>query len=287
MTIILGIIVEILTILGASLIAVKGSMDALLEIPKNGYKFNEDELEKYKEEYLQKQGKKGKILPKVMLFTPGINMLAMCIYSYKFKNSIMKDEDVKKVIVPMTNYEKNEYSKLDNNFERIMFTVGNLSHNNNTKIEPNTLILHNDSLSDVYTIDDVKKLNSVTKGTYRLGIVDGLHTAIIGIPAQDRVVKSVKFKDEDYKEKHEFVNITEDNSNDEIFVVYPFLRNHCDTELEECNREILDARKQVRKLPLIDRLAIIEPQTSLDYPKYEAVSDKVLVKNNGPYKHKR
>lgn len=81
--------------------------------------------------------------------------------------------------------------------------------------------------------------------------------------------------------------ITEDNSNDEIFVVYPFLRNHCDTELEECNREILDARKQVRKLPIIDRLAIIEPQTSLDYQKYEAVSDKVLVKNNRPYKHKR
>lgn len=298
MTILLAILIEILSVVGSSVIALKGATDALLQIPENGYKLDMETLQKYQQQYLQNNDKKRRGLAKILLFTPGVNLIFMTVNSYKFKRNVMNDETVRKTLIAMTDDEKEEYAKIDNYFEKVLFTLASekdaIIRKNSSGIQVGTAAIYNEALPEVYTVEEVKRLNDVTKDTYRLGIIDGVPTAIIGIPGEDRPVKIIKFKDEDYKVSHKYVHISEWTARDKSFVVYPFF-NHYPEELEKCNREIIEARNNENVKRGVEQTSVVsttnkivvEPQIDYLYEEEDTtigeVSGPTLVKR-GPYK---
>lgn len=297
------ILVEIASIVGSSVLALKGVTDAILQISDNGYKLDMEILRKYHQEHLQNNEKKPNILSKIILFTPGVNLLCISLGCNKFKRKIMTDEEVRKALIPMTDDEKEVYSRLENTFEKLAITLDD-SKNDTTKnrvsgLELGTASLHNEVLPETYTVEEVKRLNAVTNNTYRLGIVAGVPTAIIGIPGEDRIINAIKFKDEDYKVGHRYVRISEWEARDKSFVVYPFLRNHCADELDNCVKEIKDEKNKeessvqpITNFPMVDQRDIEEPQIDIEREDTSIgeesgpTSVKRLVKS-GPYKHKR
>jgi len=298
MTILLTILIEILSVVGSSVIALKGATDALLQIPENGYKLDMETLQKYQQEYSQNNDKKKRNLAKILLLTPGVNLIFMTFNSYKFKRNVMTDETVRKTLIDMTDDEKEEYAKIDNYFEKVMFTLTSekdaIIRKNSSGIQVGTAAIYHEALPEVYTVEEIKKLNSVTKDTYRLGIIDGVPTAIIGIPGEDRPVKIIKFKDEDYKVSHKYVHISEWTARDKSFVVYPFF-NHYPEELEKCNREIIEAKNSENRKISVEQTSIVssnnelvvEPQIDYVYEEEDTtigdVSGPTLVKR-GSYK---
>ena len=159
MTILLAILIEILSVVGSSVIALKGATDALLQIPENGYKLDMDALQKYQQEYSQNNDKNKRNLAKILLFTPGVNLIFMTFNSYKFKRNVMTDETVRKTLIPMTDDEKEEYAKIDNYFEKVMFTLTSekdaIIRKNSSGIQVGTAAIYHEALSEVYTVEEI------------------------------------------------------------------------------------------------------------------------------------
>lgn len=131
MYVFLAIILELASVVGSVVITFNTVIDGILEVGKNGYRIDKDTLEEIKEKNKNKneRSKFKKILDWVLLFTPGINLINAGISYFKFKNlirnSIKNDPKIKEVIFPMTEEEKEEYSKIKSRVAKMDFLAEN------------------------------------------------------------------------------------------------------------------------------------------------------------------
>ena len=131
MYVFLAIIIELASVVGSVVITFNTMIDGVLEIGKNGYRIDKDTLEEIKEKNKNKneRSKFKKILDWVLLFIPGINLINTGIGYFKFKNlirkSIKNDPQIKEVIIPMTEEEKEEYSKIKSRVAKMDFLAEN------------------------------------------------------------------------------------------------------------------------------------------------------------------
>lgn len=255
MMIFLGFVGELATIIGSCAIIAKGSADLAIKLCEHGYKVDQKALDKYQKQREMKQGaqkKKAKvILGTIIMLLPGVNLVRAGTMSHKMLKETLKDEEAQKFLIPMTEKEKEQFSKLETTMEKLAFvsvaTVGDedeeyfgLIGRRPLVVDHGLTAIYNDQLPPfAYTLAEVKELNSVTDYSYRLGKVDGINTAIIGIPNPNSSLKRLNFKDEDYKQTHTFEKMSEEEAQDKTFIVYTLTKEE---EVLACVEKIIENR---------------------------------------------
>lgn len=259
MLLFLAIVGELGTIIGSHILRENGIIDSLLEISNNGYKIDKNFLNEYQKNYKQDHDEditiSDKVLRAILLLTPGINLIYSTIINLVLKKGIMNDPLIKENIVPMTDYEKKQYSRMESRREKFEFVIFMASNKEedfeflgvfDNKIvfsDQSVVYLDNKKLPLAYTLDEVKQLNEATGNLYMIGMLDEKAVAIIGIPDSNIYIKRIRFKLEDYKLVHDYINITEEEAKDKIFVVYPFINEFEDDErLQKRYDEVKRAR---------------------------------------------
>ena len=256
MMIFLGIIGELATVVGTLVITTNAGIDAVLEIPKNGYKIDKDTYENWRKKQAETK-KEITTLQKwksLLLFLfPGVNLVNATIKGIRLKRSIMKDPQIQEALIPMTPEEKELYSKMKGRFQKAMCATFSITKENEEEFmgfvgnHPIVVdhglisIYHERLLPLAYTLDEVKRLNEATTYSYRIGKVDGRNVAIIGIPNANKSVCRVEFKREDKGTTHTYEPMSEQEAENKTFIVYPFSNDH-EEEVEKVIKEIKEAR---------------------------------------------
>ena len=207
MYIFLGIVGELATVVGSVAISLNGAVDSVLEISKNGYKIDKSVLDEYQKKQAEEKKEKTngikKALGVVLLFVPGVNLLRSGIANIKMKKSIMSDPQIKEALIPMTDREKEQYAKMEGKMQKLAFTAFTTAKENEEEefmgfigkrpivVDHGLTSLYYEKLMPLsYTLDEVKKLNEATTYSYRIGKVDGINVAIIGIPNSNSPVST-------------------------------------------------------------------------------------------------
>ena len=114
----LGIIGEFGTIAGSFYIMINGTINSMLEIAKKGYKYKKNELDEYLNNNNKEKANGFEITLGLVLFLiPGVNLLNAVIESHKMKTIILNDPTIKEFLIPMTDKEKEQYSKMKGKIE--------------------------------------------------------------------------------------------------------------------------------------------------------------------------
>lgn len=258
MYIFLGIIGELVTVVGASAIIFNAGIDSILEISKNGYKIDKSVLDEYKKKQSEeKHGKNGikKILEILLILVPGVNLVNAGIKAEKMKKTVMTDPKIKDAIVPMSDNEKEQYKKMSTKMQKLIFTSFTVEKEEEEEFfgfigkrpivvdHGLTSLYYEELLPLNYTLDEVKRLNETTNFSYRIGKIDDKNVAIIGIPNPNSPVSRIKFKSEDYKITHPYEKMTEEEAKDKTFTVYLFEKNEdTDEKIEKVIEEIRQSR---------------------------------------------
>lgn len=263
---------EVATIAGSIAISLNACIDLVLEISKNGYKIDRDKLEEIQAKEEKKKSRIwGKVLGTTLLLLPGVNLAYASIQAIKMKKELINNPEVKEMLVPMTDKEKEQYEKMEGKIRKLEFTAFTAVMNEEEEfvgfIGKKAIIVdhglttldYEELLPLDYTLDEVKRLNEITKHTYRIGKIDGKNVAIIGIPNPDYPISRIEFKSEDYNIAHDFKKMTDDEAKDKTFTVYPFMKNEY---IEENLQIAIEEIKQSH----IESNKIIDLKLSQEYP---------------------
>lgn len=268
----LGIIGEIFTIYKSKKITMSSYDDAILEISERGYK-----LDFYK--YLELNEGKEQIeinIGEISIMTlatsliPGLNILFALNRRKKIINNFLKDESIKKSLIELTDEEKKIYSNLDNKLSKFSYTLFNMTKKYDEEV---FLDFDNDINPDIYSydfgkqkiegdillplsysFDDVKRINDSSSGLFKVGKIDDINVAIVGIDDNEKMFKRLTFKRDNYNEVYNFTEMNEEEAKDERFVIYPYKEK----EYEDVIDNILEERRnqsdiKVKKLLLTNR----------------------------------
>ena len=285
MYILLAVLGEVASVAGTLAITLKGGTDLILEITENGYKFpfgSKEEMEaflaKSKEKRNNKKGLKD-LYNKVSMFIPGVNLITASVNIRKMKKEVLNDPETKKIIVPMTDKEKEQYSKMDGKLQKLQYIIF-LTENNKEKefvgfighhplaVDHGLLSIYFDEILPLnYTLEEIKRLNDATGYTYRVGKIDGRNVAVIGIPEPDKLVSRITFKSEDCNIKHDYNRMTDEEAEGKEFAVYPFSLNQESKEkLVQVIEEIKNSRVDAAVKANMDELRKFfnnEPDTTI------------------------
>ncbi len=260
MTIILGILIELITVISSCLIKLNSHFDKLLSLSKKGYKIDYDTYEQYLHNAALKEDK-NKILNTILLLIPGINLLNSLISEYQVINE--KDPLIEENKIPMSEKEIKEYNSLKNRYQRQFYNLFMYIEDTNEKdlifegLQPviidNYLLKLNEKILPLsYSLDEVLKLNNLTNYSYRIGTVDNINTAIIGIPNSTYKLARVQYNYDDDFTTHDFKEMTLEDAKDKKFIVYLFdpseeLKN----KVDEGIKEIQITRQEKEHKPII------------------------------------
>ena len=240
---------EATTILASLIIDSKEKKNSIVELAKNGYRFDRDSYELY--ELSKKQ--KSSILKKTGRFLlhllPGVNIVSSVIIGKKESEELLSDEGIISQMVCMNKNERILYYAMPDHL-KYQFATSLLEDYNNQNEVPNehlvdSLLQQSDStrlyyqkiMKKQYSFDEVLSLNEILGNDVRFGIMDGNYVAIIGIPEIEKPTAFVSFESENFRTIHEFTPITLDEARDKKFDVYPFALT------EELEREINNSNK--------------------------------------------
>ena len=296
--IILGIVGELGTIAGSFYIMINGMIKPMLEFAKKGYKFKKNELDEYLNNNNKEKANGFEIALRLVLFLiPGVNLLNAIINSHKIKTIMLNDPTIKKFLIPMTDKEKEQFSKMKGKNEKFKFTAVISGKENDDEeffgfigdkaivVDHGLTSIYNEKLIPLdYTLDEVKELNEATTYSYRIGTIGGKNIAIIGIPNPDSPVKRIQFKSEDYKMTHTYNIMTEEEAQDKKFIVYPYT-THNEEEVQKIiekikqdriNRKTKSEEKLAQKQPIFEEAYI---PTEIEEPIIEEEQGPVLRKS--------
>ncbi len=247
--VLLVLLSEIVSIIGVNNIITNGAIKALNEISDKGLRIDKSKLKKestIEDDIinLNFSVKNLSSLTKLSLLIPGINLITASVINKKFKKGLEESEDFQKCLVPMSEYEKAGYKDCVTKEEKMRFFLMTAQLEEDQELlgfEGGQAFVHDSNLTVIreeplihmaYTFDDVKRLNAATGNTYRIGKVNGINTAIIGILGDDYQIKKIALGE---NQKHyEFVPMTEEEAKNQKFVVYPVTK-----EDEEATREVI------------------------------------------------
>ncbi len=235
MTIALGLFLELISVASSYFININSGAEAVLELTKNGYKIDYDTYEKYIEK-VSKEFNKNKYFKILLLLLPGINIINAFINKNKYKKDMVNDRLIRESKVPMTDKEIEQFNNIKYKYNQLLYTLFLFTNTNEEKelifdgIQPiiidNCLLkLEEKLLPLAYTLEEVMYLNNLTNNSYRLGKVDGVNTAIIGIPNSQYKVLRVNYDFENELETHDFNEISLEEAKDKTFIVYLFNPN--------------------------------------------------------------
>ena len=260
MTIILCILIELITVISSCLIKLNSHFDKLLSLSKQGYKIDYDTYEQYLHNAALKEDK-NKILNTILLLIPGINLLNSLIIEYQVINE--KDPLIEENKIPMSEKEIKEYNSLKNRYQRQFYNLFMYIEDTNEKdlvfegtqpvIIDNYLLKLNEKLLPLsYSLNEVLKLNNLTNYSYRVGTVDNINTAIIGIPNSTYKLARVQYNYDDDFTTHDFKEMTLEEAKEKKFIVYLFdpseeLKN----KVDEGIKEIQITRQEKEHKPII------------------------------------
>ena len=261
MMIFLGIIVELATVAGTLAIVVRDEMDAIIKIPENGYKIDKDTFEKWRKQRTETV-KEVTLIQKwkffFLLLFPGVNLINATIKGVQLKRSVMNNPQFQEVLIPMTQEEKDFYSRLEGRFQKVMCATFSITKKEEEElmgfdgkhpiiVDHGLMSIYNEKLLPLaYTLDEVKRLNEATTYSYRIGKVDGRNVAIIGIPNSNKAVCRLEFVKEDGGVKHTYESISEEEAQNSTFIVYPFSSDD-EEEVQKVIEEIRASRIQNAK----------------------------------------
>lgn len=273
MVIFLGIVGELITVIGSVATTIHFIIDSVLEIPNNGYKLDKDLLdEKKAKEKTQKPNSTKMALTTMLLLAPGINLIYTSIKGVKLKKGIMKDPEIKKYLIPMPEIEKEKYVQLKSKFWKLKWATFA-----DYKL---TSLCYEKLMSLDYTLDEVKRLNEATTYSYRIGKMDGRNIAIIGIPNPNGTIKRIRSKEDNYNTIHMYENMTEEEAKNKTFTVYPFtIYEETQSEVEKVVQEIKQSRiDRAVKANLEEREAskVLQSQFYLEQDDIPIVTEEVL-----------
>ena len=98
-----------------------------------------------------------------------------------------------------------------------------------------------------YTLDEVKKLSESIESNYKIGRMNEINTAIIGLP-KDCNFTTVLLRKNNTLEKHKYEPLNEEDMKNEKFVIYPFGIDFNENEkLKACYEEIVKERDNYYK----------------------------------------
>lgn len=244
----LAILIYVSTFLGCGGIALICFITAFFEVYNKGYKYDE-KVNSEAEKMDAKKEKKDEVLTKnfkdyisnILTLIPGVNLIYMTILCYKINKTILDDSNIKRIIIPMTEEEKIEYNKIRGIFEKLEYIeylskeIPKEKFSWSTKegtavigYETTTdLYIYDDELKPLgYTLEEVKKINSVTNKSYIIGRIEDKNVAIIGVPHHELVINRIFFTREEYRIPYIFESINEEDTKN--YTIYPFPSTNMD-----------------------------------------------------------
>ena len=259
MALIIYAVAQVTTMLAS--IGIKGNTynKTYKKIGDKGYKISADKVE----ELLNDRPKERKIVQLVdalLFLIPFINVASAVIkrqYDIKKVNeSIEKHE----ALIPMTEEEKLQYSKFNSTLKKATFVscydsfskaldeIKVFIDDENTILKQHIAQLYYEKLPAIsYTLEEVKKLSTSIDSSYKLGKIEGINTAIIGLP-EDCYIDKVIMKKEDSLERYQYEIMDEENIETEKFIIYPFGVDFNENDkLKACYQKIVDERDKFRK----------------------------------------
>lgn len=190
---------------------------------------------------------------------PGINIINCMIKNHKEIKKINKELEENNAFIPMNEFEKEQYNKLPDKNSKVQFVMvcEKLSQeiidafqktmlyiaDPNDLLEKNIAQLYYDKLPIIsYSLDEVKQLSKSINSHYKLGKMNDINTAIIGLPEECTINYTIVRNDKDLLEM-EYQELNEDELENKKFVVYPFNIDFEESqELKECYQKIIDKR---------------------------------------------
>lgn len=257
---------EVASIIVTLRLSQKVFTDIILEVGKHGYKFDKkicslslNKQEKSLDGDNHQSGaptatKTKKGMGSALLFIPVVNIIGVQLMRRKIKKDVMSYTELSDFILPMNDNEKSEYSKLKNNSDRLAFSFFIMSHDlgnaefagysdGNLKIHDRNIVLTAEQRLEplAYTLDEVKKLNRITNYSYKLGTLNGINTAIIGVQDLSLVANKIKLISNYSLTENEFVEMNDEDGKDKTFIVYSVL-DECHDKMQNGIDEIISRR---------------------------------------------
>ena len=255
-------IIFIITQIATMGISIKIKYDTYRSIYKHmgdsGYKIDPNILND-----IIKNKKPNKIrdMVNITLFViPGINIISSVINrlidTKKFGEELINN----KALSSMTDLEMKAYQKLNTTNKKITFVlccdeinkeydkIMTYFEDSNILLQKNIAQLYYEKLPQIaYTLDEVKMLSKTIQSDYKIGKIDGVNSAIIGLP-QNSTIEEVILKKEKSLNRYQFEKMDEEETRNGKFIVYPFdFDFEGNEELKKCYKEIIDIRDNNRK----------------------------------------
>ncbi len=248
-TIIIGsIILELVTCVKTISIYKKLGFRVMDNLFKDGYKIAANKItDEGNESYMDLRFSVSYLISLI----PVINILYVKSLVKKCTKLYYTNEELQKYLLPVTDIEREIYDSIKNKNERYRYikSIANLKEGteaigySDKKIEITDHLLYPleyERLTPLaYTYDEVVKLNKVTQGKFKLCKVEGINTAVIGIPTDiENEMRRVSLPGESLDDYHN-VEVIE-NPEDKKYIVYPFEKYD---GIDECINEIKKDRK--------------------------------------------
>ncbi len=229
----IGFGLEIATIVASNIIGLIVGENTLSKISKNGYKVDMVTLDNCILKMSDKTPNNERLVSLILSIIPGVNMIHRLIEGIKERHEIMNALCIKEALIPMTDKEKEEYSQTKKWSQKLSFSI----------FTP----LRYQALPGTYTLDEVKKLNATILDSYTIGTINNIPVAIIGISKYSDSINRIKFLNDN--ETYEFKKLTEEEAQNMMFTVYPFLSEVLDNKkLQKCLEEITKIQSNKAKI---------------------------------------
>lgn len=210
-------------------------MSLVLNAAKKGYRikpYREEDFSFLLNEY-EEQLIKIKSMKNLAMLIPGYNIVKSYSKVKSIQEDIIDEAQSKDILYEITDAERREYNTLTNHDDKYLWTLSFKQEELEIKDIPkknimdkgiNYQTLFYPKLKDKYSVEDVETLNSLTGYGYKLGTIEGIPTAIIGIYDCDMKFDMVNIKEEG-KEYHEFkpVSKKEAEATNMQFDVYSYI----------------------------------------------------------------
>lgn len=210
-------------------------MSSVLNVAKKGYRikpYREEDFSFLLSEY-EEQLIKIKSMKNLAMLIPGYNIVKSYSKVKSIQEDIIDEAQSKDILYEITDAERREYNTLTNHDDKYLWTLSFKQEELEIKDIPkknimdkgiNYQTLFYPKLKDKYSVEDVETLNSLTGYGYKLGTIEGIPTAIIGIYDCDMKFDMVNIKEEG-KEYHEFKSVSkkEAEATNMQFDVYSYI----------------------------------------------------------------
>lgn len=240
----IGITIKILSSIAGSII---------YDLAEKGYTIKISSLGEYIRKRNEKESNLKKKMRKISLFLPIVNIAVLYNYGKKVEKDVLNSSEIKEKLISLSENQKQKLNQAKNITQKKLLCLDYQNNINDDYVYTSgeTIVKDNyylkyKSLPLTYSLEEIKKLNRVTNNFYRIGHVEGSYVAIIGVPYEkysDNLGRIIIQKGKNELSFSPFYHLTEEEVNDQKFIVYPYMNELSDDKiLQNCHNEIIKNR---------------------------------------------